>query len=243
MSARARRRRQPERREHRRDRRRRVARRSPRRRPRRPARARASHSVHAALAAPSSRADEVRRSPRRSRRGSAGVAPSPDAPRLRSGSPSTARRPGRPCRAGSPARSDSQRPERRPRRRAGSARAAPQVVGVAPHDLAANTPFGVVPAGADGRRSRTPASRARPAPAGGSSVEHAGRRRPSKYWRGWCGSARGPEVARSTRSGRPATPVAFSSSHSSVLPLRCVAHTIADPVVTISRSRIIGRQW
>ena len=54
-----------------------------------------------------------------------------------------------------------------------------------------------------------------------------GRRRPSKYSRGWRGA---PVRHRRSKysSGRPATPVPASRAHSSVLPLRGVAHTTYD---------------
>ncbi len=52
----------------------------------------------------------------------------------------------------------------------------------------------------------------------------------ARYWRGWSG--RPVSLKRWKYSlGLPATPVAFNSSHSSVLPLRCVAHTIKPHIL------------
>ncbi len=99
--------------------------------------------------------------------------------------------------------------------------------------LAANTPFGVVPA----RRTASKSNAGSPSPgsSSGSSASTEGSSMPAKYWRGWSGNPVSLKCWKYS-SGTPATPVAFRSSHNSVLPLRCVAQMINPGIL----DRIIG---
>src|SRR3954452_8855242 len=88
--------------------------------------------------------------------------------------------------------------------------------------LAAKTPLSVVPAASAGGIGSV-ASGA-PGSVGASRATISGSSMPSKYSRGWRGR---PECASCSKnsSGRPATLVPSRRAHSSVLPLRGVAHT------------------
>ena len=94
--------------------------------------------------------------------------------------------------------------------------------------LAENTPLGVVPA----RRtaSKSNAASGTPGSSGGSRSNTAGSDTPARYWRGWSANPLSLKCWKYSL-GMPATPVAFSSSHRSVLPLRCVAHTIKPDIL------------
>jgi hypothetical protein len=94
--------------------------------------------------------------------------------------------------------------------------------------LAAKTPFGVVPSRRTASKSNDASGT--PGSSGGSSASTCGSSTPAKYCRGWSASPVSLKCWKYSL-GMPATPVAFSSSHRSVLPLRCVAHTINPDIL------------
>ncbi|HYH90904.1 MAG TPA: sulfatase [Solirubrobacteraceae bacterium] len=91
--------------------------------------------------------------------------------------------------------------------------------------FAPKTPFGVVPAASAAGIGSAPSGA--PGSVGARRASSSASSTPSKYSRGWRGR---PECASRSKNscGRPATPVPSSSAHSSVLPLRGVAHTRHD---------------
>ena len=94
--------------------------------------------------------------------------------------------------------------------------------------LAAKTPLGVVPARRTASKSNDVSGT--PGSSGGSSESANSSSSPARYWRGWSASPVSLKCWKYS-FGMPATPVAFSNSHSSVLPLRCVAHTIKPDIL------------
>jgi hypothetical protein len=94
--------------------------------------------------------------------------------------------------------------------------------------FAANIPLGVVPARRTAAKSKEVSGV--PGSKGGSRSSTAGSATPARYWRGWSINPVSLKCWNHS-SGTPATPVAFSSSHSNVLPLRWVAQTIIPDIL------------
>ena len=105
----------------------------------------------------------------------------------------------------------------------------PQVGHMTPHDLGREDAVG-----RRARRGARPRSRTT-SPARPGRARAAARARTRRRARRGTGAAGRPSPVSLKRwkysLGMPATPVAFNSSHSSVLPLRCVAHTIKPDIL------------